>query len=62
MAQKVLVEMLLRDSVFPKLVALCSAHQGVWVLVSVVLKFYFFIFLLAEEKGNTYVFKVEGFL
>ena len=62
MAQKVLVEMPFRDSVFPKLMALYSAHQGVWVLVSVVLKFYLFIFWLAEENGNTYVFKVEGFL
>ena len=63
MAQKVLVEMLFRDSVFPKLVALCSAHQGVWVLVSVELKFYLYLFYwLAEEKGNNYVFKGEGFL
>ena len=60
MVQKVLVEMLLRDSVFPKLVlvALYSAHQGgLGLLVSVVLKFYLFIlfYWFAEEKGNTYV-------
>ena len=55
--------MLFRDSIFPKLVALCSAHQRVWVLVSVELKFYLYLFYwLAEEKGNNYVFKGEGFL
>ena len=67
MAQKVFAEMLLRDSIFPKLLVValfvfCSLG-GLWVLVSVVLKFYFILFYwLIEEKGNTCVFKVEGFL
>ena len=60
MAQKVLVEMLLRDSVFPKLVLVgfvfCSS-RGLRLLVNVVLKFYLFIlfYWFAVEEGNTYV-------